>query len=59
MLVEVAWRWVSGDETAVVRYRRLVANTGSSQKAIVEMARRLGVLLWRLSVRGEVYRPAA
>jgi transposase len=56
VLVEAAWRWVSGDETAAVRYRRLVANTGSSQKAIVGRARRLGMLLWRLSVRGEVYR---
>jgi hypothetical protein len=56
VLVEAAWRWVGGDESAAGRYRRLVANTGSSQKAIVGMARRLGVLLWRLSVRGDVYR---
>jgi transposase len=36
-----------------------VANTGSSKKAIVAMARRLGVLLWRLSVHGEPYRNVA
>jgi transposase len=59
VLVEAAWRWVSGDETAAGRYRRLVANTGSSPKAIVAMARRLGVLRWQLSVRGEEYRLTA
>ena len=58
-LVESAWRWVARDESAARRYRRLVANTGSGKKAIVAMARRLGVLLWRLSVRGEPYRAAA
>ncbi len=59
VLVEAAWRWVRGDEAAAARYRKLVANTGSSQKAIVGMARRLGVLLWRLSVSGEEYRMIA
>jgi transposase len=58
-LVEAAWRWVACDEAARLRYRRLVSNTGSGKKAIVGMARRLGVLLWRLSVRGEPYRVAA
>jgi transposase len=58
-LVEAAWVWVRRDESAAARYRRLVANTGSGKKAIVAMARRLGVLLWRLSVRGEPYRAAA
>jgi transposase len=56
VLVEAAWGWVKGDEAAAARYRKLVANTGSGRKAIVGMARRLGVLLWRLSVRGEEYR---
>jgi transposase len=59
VLVEAAWRWVRYDAAAAGRYRRLVANTGSGKKAIVAMARRLGVLLWRLSVRGEPYRAAA
>lgn len=58
-LVESAWRWVARDESAARRYRQLVANTGSGKKAIVAMARRLGVLLWRLSVRHEPYRVAA
>jgi transposase len=59
VLVEAAWRWVRYDETAAGRYRRLVGNTGSGKKAIVAMARRLGVLLWRLSVRGEPYKAVA
>ncbi len=58
-LVESAWRWVAHDESAKAVYRRLVANTGSGKKAIVGVARRLGVLLWRLSCRGEPYRAAA
>jgi transposase len=57
-LVESAWRWVARDESADARYRRLVANTDSGKKAIVGMARRLGVLLWRLSTRGQPYRGA-
>ena len=57
-LVESAWRWVARDESAARRYRQLVANTGSGKKAIVGMARRLAVLLWRMSVRGEPYRAA-
>jgi transposase len=59
VLVEASWRWIRYDETAARRYRQLVANTGSSKKAIVAMARRLGVLLWRQSVRGGPYREAA
>jgi transposase len=58
VLVEAAWRWVACDEAAKERYKLLVANTGSGNKAIVGMARRLGVLLWRMSVRGDVYRMA-
>ena len=59
VLVEAAWRWVRYDEAAGRRYRHLVGNTGSGKKAIVGVAWRLGVLLWRLSCRGEPYRAAA
>lgn len=58
-LVEAAWMWVARDDTARGRYRRLAANTGSGKKAIVGMARRLVILLWRLSCRGQPYRAAA
>jgi transposase len=59
VLVEAAWRWVARDPTAANRYRRLVGSTGSSKKAIVGMARRLAILLWRLSLGDEPYRAAA
>jgi transposase len=59
VLVEAAWRWVASDEGAGQRYRKLVGNTGSGKKAIVGMARRLGILLWRLSTRNEPYRAQA
>jgi transposase len=59
VLIEAAWRWVAGDESAKARYRRLVASTGNGKKAIVGMARRLAILLWRLSLSGEPYRAAA
>ncbi len=59
LLVEAAWRWVRYDQAAARRYRHLVGNTGSGKKAVVAMARRLGVLLWQLSVHGEPYRAVA
>lgn len=59
VLIEAAWRWVARDEAAARRYRRLVGSTGNGKKAIVGMARRLAILLWRLSLSGEPYRAAA
>jgi hypothetical protein len=56
--VEAAWRCVRDDESAARRYRQLVANTGGAKKAIAALARRLGVLLWRPSVHGEICRAA-
>lgn len=58
VLVEAAWRWVAGDETAKAKYRRLTASTGSGKNAIVGIARRLAILFWRLTVRNEPYRAA-
>jgi transposase len=46
-------------EAAKARYRRLAASTGNFKKTIVGMARRLAVLLWRMSMSGEPYRAAA
>ena len=58
MLIEAAWRWVAHDDAAKKRYQELRQNTGNAKKAIAAMARRLGILLWRLSTRGESYRAA-
>jgi transposase len=51
LLVEAAWVWIQHDAEARKVYQRLVHNTGSAQKAIVGMARRLGLDLWRLLVK--------
>ncbi len=59
VLVEASWQWVRRDPGARRVYRHLVANTASRQKAIVAMARRLAILLWRILVTGEVYCPEA
>jgi len=56
-LIEAAWRWVAGDAWAHERYGKLVENTGDKKKAIAGMARRLVIILWRISVTGEAYRP--
>jgi transposase len=52
-LVEASWQWKRRDPKAQAVYRRLVANTGSSKKAITAMARRLGIRLWRLATEPE------
>jgi len=56
MLVEAAWRWIRYDPSARERYNRLMSNTGSAKKAIVGVARKLGIILWRMMTRGEAYR---
>lgn len=56
LLIQAAWRWVSNDAGAKAQYKRIVRNTGLSQKAIVAMARRLATILWRLSVERRPYK---
>ena len=57
MLIEAAWRWVANDAWARERFGRLIHNTGEPKKAIAAMARRLIIILWRISVTGQTYRP--
>ena len=59
LLIEASWQWVRRDRHAAAVYRRLVGNTGSAQKAIVAMARRMAVNLWCMLCRGENYRATA
>ena len=54
-LVEAAWRWVRRDDQAGIRFRELACKTASKKKAIVAMARRLGLAMWRMLTRGEGY----
>jgi transposase len=57
ILIEAAWRWMARDDWAAERYGQLVRNTGDRKKAIAGLARRLVIILWRISVTGEPYRP--
>ena len=59
LLVQAAWRWIGKDEHAAAVFERIAGHTGSKQKAIVAMARRMAVTLWCMQVRGEDYRRAA
>jgi transposase len=59
LLVQAAWVWIRYDPAARAVFGRLTGNTGSVQKAIVGMARRLAIRLWRMMVTGEMYRVAA
>jgi transposase len=56
-LIECAWRWVANDPAARRRYGQLMQNTANKKKAIAAMGRRLGIILWRISLTGEPYRP--
>jgi transposase len=58
-LVEAAWVWIGHDEEAMQIYRRIIGNTGCRQKALVGMARRLAIRLWRMLCRGEYYHTVA
>lgn len=56
VLIEAAWRWIGGDASARSKYERLRRNTGSGKKAIVGVARKLIIIMWRMITRGEAYR---
>ncbi|MEA3422001.1 MAG: IS110 family transposase [Acidobacteriota bacterium] len=59
MLIQAAWVWVRYDPYAAKLYRRLLKNTGKTQKAITGVARRLAVNLWCMLMRDEVFRATA
>ena len=50
LLIEAAWMWKQRDTAAEMFYRRILGRTGLPQKAIVAVARKLAVRLWRLSI---------
>jgi transposase len=47
MLIEASWLWIRKDPAAAKVFERLARNTGSRRKAIVGMARRLVIELWK------------
>lgn len=59
LLVEAAWRWVRYDPGARLLYQKMLGNTGCSQKAITAVARKLGIILWRMDQSSSPYRPKA
>ena len=55
LLVECAWIHKGRDVASEALYHRVLQRTGTVQKAIVAVARRLLVLLWRLSIENRAY----
>lgn len=58
LLIEAAWMWRAKDARAGELYNKLLGKTGVPQKAIAALARRLAIILWRLSIERRAYRPA-
>lgn len=57
LLIEAAWQWRARDAWAFDRYRRYLSNTGSPQKAITALARKLAIVLWSIAKNDEPYCP--
>ncbi len=57
LLIEAAWIWRAKDSYARERYNKLLSQTGVPQKAIAALARKLAIILWRLSIEQRAYRP--
>jgi transposase len=57
LLIQAAWIWRAKDPYAHEIYNRLLSKSGVPQKAIAALARRLAIILWRLSIEQRVYRP--
>jgi transposase len=51
MIIESAWIWRSKDEEAMEFYNRILSRTGLPQKAIVALARKLAVRMWKQAVK--------
>lgn len=58
LLIEAAWIWRAKDAKAGELYNKLLSKTGIPQKAITALARKLAIILWRLSIEQRAYRPA-
>ena len=56
-VIEAAWRWKANDAWAEQHYLKLLANTGEKNKAIAALARRMVIILWRIMLTCEPYRP--
>ena len=57
-LIQAAWVWIIKDQQAKQVYIRIAGNTGQKNKAIIAMARRLAIHLWKMLCNNEPYRKA-
>lgn len=57
LLVEGAWQWRRRDANALRLYQTQVSHSGLKQKAITAVARKLGVILWRIALGPRDYCP--
>ena len=55
-LIEASWVWIQHDAQARKVYGRLCKNTANANKAIVAMARRLAIRLWKMLCNDQLYR---
>ena len=55
LLVEAAWVFKRKDPRARALYNKLMARHNVKQKAIVAVARKLAVMLWRLCLENRAY----
>lgn len=55
-LIEAAWSWVRYDKDARTLHNRYTAQLGTKTKAIIPLARKLLIIIWRMLVTGEQYR---
>ena len=55
MLVEGAWLWQAKDPWAKALYNRLLSHTGVPQKAIIGVARKMAIILWRIILEKRPY----
>ena len=55
ILVQAAWAWYRRDPHARQIYNRLLHNTGNGKKAIVGLAKRIAIHLWRMCCDGCLY----
>ena len=56
VLIEASWFWISKDEYAAGLFRKYVSKSDVKQKAIAAVARKLAIILWRLSIEKRAYR---
>jgi transposase len=56
LLIEASWRWIKLDSWARAHFERVCAGKQDRRKiAIVAVARRLAIILWRIVVEGRPY----